>query len=59
MMPIISENKVRPEDLAYIIRLEEEDEAEVERVERLKEEFRREMEELRREQREREKTAQA
>ena len=54
---ISSERSVKPEHLTYIIKLEEETEEEVRRIEKLKQEYRQRLEELREKKKDQEKTA--
>jgi len=54
---ISSERSVKPEHLTYIIKLEEETEEEVRRIEKLKQEYRQRFEELREKEKVREETA--
>ena len=54
---ISSERSVKPEHLTYIIKLEEETEEEVRRIENLKQEYRQRLEELREKKKDQEKTA--
>ena len=54
---ISSERSVIPEHLTYIIKLEEETEEEVRRIENLKQEYRQRLEQLREKEKDQEKTA--
>ena len=54
---ISSERSVNPEHLTYIIKLEEETEEEVRRIENLKQEYRQRLEQLREKKKDQEKTA--